>query len=48
MLQGLPDVVLTVSKPARAKAIFADLAHEVIQLPLGIGQVFVRIHGRCC
>ena len=49
----MPDVVFVAADPARAKAVFADPTHSVVQIPLGIGQVVVFIHGRsmvwpCC
>lgn len=44
MLPGMPNVVFAVTSPARAIAVFADLTHEVIQLPLGISEVFVLVH----
>jgi len=36
---GVPDVVLVIVNPSGAKPLFADLAHAVEQVEMGVGEV---------
>jgi hypothetical protein len=48
MVQGMPDVVFAFAKPTCAMTVLANLTHEFIQLPLGVGEVNVLNHGSSC
>ena len=36
------------ANPSPTKAVFANLIHMIKQSPIGVGEVFVCIHGRLC